>query len=175
VYFEIFTIGHSNRSIEEFLRLLSLYKIEILVDVRRWPMSNKFPHFNSENLSRSLSSIGLKYIWMENLGGYRKFGKDIEDFGLAKYFKSEGFRAYATYVVKSEKARNELRELLNLAKNKITCIMCSEIIPYFCHRKIISDILSQKGYVVKHIISEKKFLIHKLSEWARAEKYFSDF
>jgi len=53
--------------------------------------------------------------------------------------------------------------------------MCSEIIPYFCHRKIISDILSQKGYVVKHIISEKKFLIHKLSEWARAEKYFFDF
>jgi len=91
VYFEIFTIGHSNRSIEEFLRLLSLYKIKILVDVRRWPMSNKFPHFNSENLSRSLSSIGLKYIWMENLGGYRKFGKDIEDFGIAKYFKSEGF------------------------------------------------------------------------------------
>jgi uncharacterized protein (DUF488 family) len=175
VYFEIFTIDHSNRSIEEFLRLLSLYKIEILVDVRRWPMSNKFPHFNSENLSRSLSSIGLKYIWMENLGGYRKFGKDIEDFGIAKYFKSEGFKAYATYVVKSEKARNALRELLNLAKNKITCIMCSEIIPYFCHRKIISDILSQKGYVVKHIISEKKFLIHKLSEWARAEKYFFDF
>jgi uncharacterized protein (DUF488 family) len=73
VYFEIFTIGHSNRSIEEFLSLLSLYKIEILVDVRRWPMSNKFPHFNSENLSRSLSSIGLKYfgwkIWevIENL------------------------------------------------------------------------------------------------------------
>jgi uncharacterized protein (DUF488 family) len=175
VYFEIFTIGHSNRSIEEFLSLLSLYKIEILVDVRRWPMSNKFPHFNSENLSRSLSSIGLKYIWMEDLGGYRKFGKDVEDFGIAKYFKSEGFRAYATYVVKSEKARNALRELLNLAKNKITCIMCSEMIPYFCHRKIISDILSQKGYVVKHIISEKKFLIHKLSEWARAEKYFFDF
>jgi uncharacterized protein (DUF488 family) len=109
---------------------------------------------------------------MENLGGYRKFGKDVEDFGIAKYFKSEGFRAYATYVVKSEKARNALRELSNLAKNKITCIMCSEIIPYFCHRKIISDILSQKGYVVKHIISEKKFLIHKLSEWARAKNIF---
>ncbi|HLI46435.1 MAG TPA: DUF488 domain-containing protein, partial [Geobacterales bacterium] len=74
---ELFTIGHSNRHIENFLDLLKKYEIEILVDIRRWPSSSKFPHFNRDNLRVSLESLGMKYMWIESLGGFRKFGRDV--------------------------------------------------------------------------------------------------
>ncbi|AOL15410.1 hypothetical protein BFU36_00175 [Sulfolobus sp. A20] len=158
----LYTVGHSNRTLDELIELLLEYKIGLLVDVRRWPKSRKFPHFNKENLEKQ----PIEYIWLEELGGYRKFGKDVNDLGIAKCFQSEGFRAYATYITTSEKAKNALDNLLKLASTRNVAIMCAERLPWNCHRKIISDWFYAKGFKVIHIIDKEHIIEHKLSKCA---------
>lgn len=163
---EIYTIGHSNRKLEDFLRLLTSYNIDIVVDVRRWPKSSKYPHFNKENLTQELQKAGIQYLWFEVLGGYRKFGKDVNDIKIANCFKSEGFRAYATYMVTSESVKGALNQISSIAKETRIAIMCAEALPWNCHRKIISDWFVSKGFRVLHIINEGKTVEHKLSSCA---------
>ncbi|WP_338598420.1 DUF488 family protein [Sulfolobus tengchongensis] len=160
----MYTIGHSNRSLEDFLFLLKRYKIEVLIDVRRWPRSSKYPHFNRENLMIELEKEGVEYLWKEELGGYRKFRKDVEDRGIGKCFESEGFRAYATYILENDKAISALKEIEKI--NKVKAIMCAEKLPWNCHRKIISDWYLAKGYEVIHIIENENTIRHKLSKCA---------
>ena len=97
---QLFTIGHSNRSAEEFLSLLREFQIETVVDIRRYPSSHKFPHFNRETLRKLLSAQGIGYVWLELLGGRRHTGKsqDSPNIGL----ESPGFRNYADYMATDE-------------------------------------------------------------------------
>ncbi len=74
--FQLFTIGHSNRSFDEFLSLLKKFQIETIVDIRRFPSSRKFPHFNREMLQKLLSEQGIEYLWLEALGGRRHSGQN---------------------------------------------------------------------------------------------------
>ncbi|AAY80579.1 DUF488 family protein [Sulfolobus acidocaldarius] len=164
-----YTIGHSNRTISEFLNLLSAYKIEVLIDVRRWPRSKSFPHFNKENLSITLEDNGIQYIWFESLGGYRRFGKDIKDDGIGRCFKDDSFRAFATYILKSVDAKKALEDLLHLCSTRTVAIMCAESLPWNCHRKIISDWLYYKSVEVIHVLGKNKTISHKLTECARIE------
>ncbi len=158
---EIYTIGHSNRSFDEFLRLLLKYGIRVVADVRRFPTS-KFDHFKKESLEQTLPKFGIDYVWFEKLGGYRK---KILDESPNIAIKSEGFRNYADYMLTVE-FREEISKLLDIAKRKRLAIMCAEKFFWRCHRKFISDYLTYLGVRVLHILNDK-LVVHKISKEAR--------
>lgn len=162
----VYTIGHSNRGLEEFLTIIRRHGIQVIYDVRSFPTSRIVPHFSKLELSESLREMGVGYVWDGRLGGFRRFGRDVEDYGLATCFKSEGFRAYATYLVMSDEARRAGEELAAVAEKYLTAIMCRERIPWRCHRKILSDLMLAKGFQVIHLIDEGWAVEHKPSKCA---------
>ena len=157
----IYTIGHSSRSMDEFLRLLLKHEIESLADVRRFP-SSKHPHFNQEVLKEVLERHGIAYFWFEALGGYRK---RILDRSPNVAIQREGFRNYADYMLTDEFVK-AIEELEHLASEKRTAIMCAEKFFWRCHRMFISDFLVVRGWKVIHILEERD-IEHRLSKMAR--------
>lgn len=137
---EIYTLGHSTRSFEEFLKILKKFGIELVIDVRRFPSSKKFPWFCKEELEKNLRENGIDYIHFEELGGYRK----------------EGYENFS----KSEEFKKAIEKLLKTIDKKITVILCAEWNPLRCHRWYISDRLSRMGYEIIHIISLDKTQNH---------------
>jgi uncharacterized protein (DUF488 family) len=128
---------------EEFLEILKAHDIKQVVDVRRFPGSKKFPHFNKENLEKVLTENGIGYSYLGNLlGGFRKGG--YRNYTQTKEFK-EG-----------------LMNLLEIAKNFRTAIMCAEVLWFRCHRRYISNELVKLGHQVVHIIDQKRSYEHKL-------------
>ncbi len=125
----IFTIGHSNYTLEYFVELLKKFNIERLVDVRSIPSSKYIPHFNSAELSYRIENEGIEYFWLgDKLGGFRK---DL--------LNEHGMRDDERFDL-DEKYREGIEKLLRLATNRITAIMCSEEDPLKCHRH---DIIAQ--------------------------------
>jgi uncharacterized protein (DUF488 family) len=158
---EIYTIGHSNRTPAEFVRLLKKYGIEVLVDIRRIP-SSRFEHFKAENLSRILENEGIEYIWMKELGGFRKKGlKNSPNVAI----KSEGFRNYADYML-SDEFEEAANRLMKLATKRKTAVMCAERFFWLCHRVLLADYLFVKGFRVIHIICDSA-IQHSLTKTAR--------
>ena len=145
------------------MKLLRRYSIQVVADVRRFPSSRKFPHFNKENLKKSLRGIGIEYHWFEELGGKRGYVRGAERY---RCFKAEGYRNYAA-LMQTKEWKAAFGKLVELASNKITAIMCAERIPWRCHRKLISDALLAEGFTVIHIIDENKVFQHKLTKCAR--------
>ncbi|MET1159556.1 MAG: DUF488 family protein [Thermoprotei archaeon] len=162
----VYTLGYGGRSLEEFIGLIRGYRIERVVDVRRWVKSLKFPEYSGKNLSYKLMSMGIDYMWIPELGGYRRFSVDVRDYGIATCFKSQGFRAYATYITRSPSAKPHLEKLVRLVSEKTSVLVCRERIPWRCHRKILSDYLVAKGFKVIHILDPGKTVEHKLSKCA---------
>ena len=158
---EIYTIGHSNRSVEEFLRLLLKYGIECVADVRRFP-SSRHPHFTQDRLKEILEKYGIAYVWFESLGGYRR---RILDSSPNTAIQSEGFRNYADYMLTDSFTR-AIEQLEALALEKRTAIMCAERFFWRCHRKFISDFLVIRGWRVIHIL-DNRTIEHRLSQIAR--------
>jgi uncharacterized protein (DUF488 family) len=160
----IYTIGHSNRSLEEFLELLGEHCIEALVDVRRWPTSSRYPHFNGDRLREALETRGVEYLWLGDiLGGYRRRG--LGEASPNKGWSSGGFRNYADYAL-TEEFRRGLERILELAVRKRTAVMCSERFYWRCHRRIISDHLLARGVEVLHVIEGGKTRRHRLTRFA---------
>jgi uncharacterized protein (DUF488 family) len=139
---EIFTIGHSTHAIETFLKLLKQHQVEALADVRRWPTSKKFPQFTRDSLSESLWTVAIEYHWFgEDLGGYR----------------TGGYEQYTTSV----EFQRGLAALVDLAQQKRVAIMCAEAVYFKCHRRFISDRLTEKGWRVWHIFPDGRLYEHK--------------
>jgi len=133
----IYTLGTSNRSVEEFLQILHTHGIKQVVDVRRFPVSSRFPWFNGENLARVLAGEDLTYIPMgKDLGGYRRGG--YEAYTRGKAFKEA------------------LVQLENLALQAPTVIICAERLPWRCHRLFISRAMEEKGWRVIHLLDREK-------------------
>jgi len=164
---KLFTIGHSTRPEDEFLSLLREFKIEVLVDIRRFPGSHRFPQFNRESLEKILPAEGIEYIWFEDLGG-RRSARDIEK-SLNAGLKSPGFRSYADYM-QTEKFRNAVEQLVSVASIKKAAIMCAEKLFWKCHRRLLSDYLVAQGIQVEHIIEQNRLQPHKLSPDAAITK-----
>jgi uncharacterized protein (DUF488 family) len=162
----VYTIGYGGRNLEEFLEILRSFDIKLVVDVRRWTKSVKQPQFSGESLALALRSSGFDYMWIPELGGYRRFGVDVEDHGIATCFKAQGFRAYATYITMRSDVKLFLQKLLNLVSERLVVIMCKERLPWQCHRKILADYLTAKGFKVLHIIDRSKVVGHRLSKCA---------
>lgn len=139
----IYTIGHSNRTLEQFLALLHEHGIARLADVRRYPGSRRNPHFSKESLRRSLP---IEYVHLEDLGGFRATGPG-----------ENAFRAYAEHMTTAAFAA-ALDRLLKT--DKPTAIMCAEALPANCHRNLLSDALVRRGVQVVHIIGPGEVLTH---------------
>ena len=147
----VWTIGHSTRSIDEFIALLHENRIEALADVRSLPGSRKFPHFNAEALEVSLPKAGVEYIPFKQLGGRRKTRKDSPH----RVWRHPAFRGYADYM-DTEHFKSGIDDLLKLARKKRTAIMCSEAVWWRCHRSMIADYLKSIGVTVIHIMAPGK-------------------
>lgn len=160
-------MGHSSRTIEDFLHLLYSYHIQALADVRSYPGSRKFPHFNREHLAQVLSGEGIEYRHLARLGGRRKRGlAESPNSG----WRVEGFRNFADYMF-SEEFQEGLRELETLAAAKQAAVMCAEAVPWRCHRQLIADALtSLRDIPVLHILDAKTVREHELTHFARVQE-----
>lgn len=158
----IWTVGHSTLSIESFLGRLSSFGIELLADVRSFPGSRRYPHFNKENLAASLEAEGMRYEHFRELGGRRRARPD----SLNLAWRNESFRGYADYMETSE-FRAGIERLLELVAQQRIAIMCSEAVWWRCHRSMISDYLKVKGIEVVHIMGEGQSESHPFTSAAR--------
>ena len=158
----IWTIGHSTRSMEVFVDLMKMNGIEMLVDIRSFPGSRKFPHFNKESLSHSLPAAGIAYRHMVGLGGRRK--PDKESVNIA--WRHPSFRGYADYM-QTEDFKDQISILEQLALNTRTVYMCSEAPWWKCHRALVSDFLKARGWEVMHIMEGGKLTEHPFTSPAR--------
>lgn len=143
----IWTIGHSTRPIEDFLALMAREHIERLIDVRAFPGSRRYPQYNQEALASVLANSGIEYLHRPALGGRRRAPKDAP----LSAWRNEGFRGYAAYM-QTPAFRDAIDELLARAAETRTVILCSEAVPWRCHRTLISDALSVRGVEVDHIL-----------------------
>ena len=143
----IYTIGHSTRGLDEFIALLERSRVERLIDVRAFPGSRRHPHFSRESLALTLPARGIDYLHRAALGGRRRLRPDAPP----SAWRNESFRAYADYMHTPEFHR-ALDELVALAADRRTVIMCSEGVPWRCHRSLISDALYARGVTVEHIL-----------------------
>lgn len=160
----IWTVGHSTRTIDEFIALLKKYGIEGVVDVRSVPRSRNNPQFNKDNLERILPAAGIEYAHEKELGGLRHPNKN----SINTAWKNESFRGYADYM-QTPAFSYALNELITYAQQKRTVIMCAEILPWRCHRSLISDALVIRGFEVVEIFEVEKSRLHKLTPFATIE------
>jgi len=143
----LFTIGHSTRSLEQFLGLLAREGATHLVDVRAFPTSARYPHFSRPSLERALIDAGLRYSHLPSLGGRRRGRRDSHN----TQWRNASFRAYADYM-ETREFKEALEDLLTLARLEPTVIMCAEAVPWRCHRFLISDAAVAADCSVLHIL-----------------------
>ena len=157
------TVGHSTRSIDEFIGLLRAHAVSRVVDVRTIPRSRHNPQFNRDGLSDSLKAAGLGYVHLPELGGLRHAKPDSINAG----WRNASFRGYADYMQTPEFAQS-LEELIQLAKERIA-IMCAEAVPWRCHRSLIVDALLVRGIRVEDIMSVTRRQVHTLTPFAKVQ------
>jgi uncharacterized protein (DUF488 family) len=159
----LYTIGHSTRTLGEFISVLQAHSIETLVDIRSFPMSRRLPHFNRESLDESLANAGIKYLWMKELGGRIK---KIRDDSPHVALRSPSFRNYADYMLTPD-FQQGISKLLYLAQHARMAYMCAERVYFRCHRMLVSDWLVAHGHEVLHIDAEGPARPHRLTPEAR--------
>lgn len=162
----LYTIGHSTRSLKEFLDILTAYGINLLVDIRHFPGSRKFPHFGQKRLQAALKRRSIKYLHLESLGGRRRPDPESE---LNQGWRNVNFRGYADYM-RTKEFREGLKELMEKAKSQKTVIMCAEAVPWRCHRSLVGDVLLVKGFEVEDIFSSTSVRPHKLTPFAQVHR-----
>lgn len=165
----IYTVGHSTRAPQEFLSLLRHYGLEVLADIRTYPSSRRFPHFNRAALARSLASVGIEYLWLKALGGRRHGPPDPHS--PNRGLRSPAFRNYADHMG-SEEFRRAVARLRLLARERRLAVMCAERFYWRCHRRLLADYLTAQGDEVLHIESAERLLPHRLTPGARIEAGF---
>jgi uncharacterized protein (DUF488 family) len=158
----LFTIGHSTHPIETLLALLTMHKITLVFDVRSYPSSRRWPQFNQAELKQSLEDRGIAYRWCLQLGG-RRNSKRVDSPHTA--WEHPAFRSYADHT-ETAPFETGLEELIEAAREARTAIMCSEGLWWRCHRRIISDHLTMRGWGIMHVMPDGKMTMHALPEFA---------
>lgn len=158
----VFTVGHSTRSIDEFVGLLRTYGIARLVDVRTIPKSRHNPQFNHDKLGSYLRNRRIGYRHMKALGGLRHARVDSPNAG----WRNASFRGFADHMQTREFIA-AVDKLVELAREKPTVIMCAEALPWRCHRSLIGDALLVRGIEVRDIFSPRSVKPHALTAMAR--------
>jgi uncharacterized protein (DUF488 family) len=159
----LYTIGHSTRTLDELVSALQAHGIKTLADIRAFPMSRRLPHFNREALEHSLPERGVRYLWMQALGGYRKAARNDSPHTA---LRNANFRNYADYTLTPEFER-AAAELVEIASKSPTAYMCAERVYFRCHRMIVSDWMVANGHEIFHIDAEGPARPHKLFTDAR--------
>lgn len=157
----IYTIGHSTRTIEDFVTLIKAFEIEIVVDVRTMAGSRRNPQYNEDALEACLRDNAISYVHLKGLGGLRRTSKE----SINTAWNNLSFRGYADYMQTPEFA-DSLEQLITIAEKKRPVIMCAEAVPWRCHRSLIGDALVVRNIAVEDIISEKSHKPHKLTSFA---------
>ncbi len=158
----ILTIGHSTRTLEEFIRLLQAHAVSRVVDVRTVPRSRHNPQFNKTSLPGSLKKVGLRYVHISGLGGLRHAQRDSINVG----WRNASFRGYADYMQTTE-FEHSLEELIQLANQDRIALMCAEAVPWRCHRSLIADALLVRGIRTEDIMSATLRQVHVLTPFAK--------
>ena len=153
----VHTVGHSTLSVEDLVG-------RAIVDVRRFPASRRHPQFDRDRLGSALREHGLRYDWIEALGGRRRPRPDSPHVA----WRVEGFRGYADHMETDEFERG-LASLLALAAARPTAILCAEAVPWRCHRRLIADALVVRGVDVRHLTGATTAEAHRLTPFARIE------
>lgn len=160
----LYTVGHSTRSLDAFVRLLKHHGVRAVADVRRFPGSRKNPHFNADALAHSLPEAGLDYVPFPSLGGRRRTSADSVNTG----WRNEGFRGYADYM-QTPPFAEAVAQLEAMAGQTPTVVMCAEAVPWRCHRSLIADAMLVRGWQVLDIVGETEPAPHKLTPFARLD------
>jgi uncharacterized protein (DUF488 family) len=158
----VLTVGHSTRTLAEFVRLLRAHEVSRVVDVRTVPRSRHNPQFNKVSLPSALKKAGLGYIHMAGLGGLRHAKHDSINMG----WRNISFRGFADYMQTSE-FKLSLEELIQLAKQERIALMCAEAVPWRCHRSLIADALLVRGIRTEDIMSPIRRAVHTLTPFAK--------
>ena len=158
----VLTIGHSTRTLAEFIRLLRAHGATRVVDVRTVPRSWHNPQFNKTSLPGSLKKAGLRYVHMPGLGGLRHTQRDSPNVG----WRNASFRGYADYMQTPE-FEQSLEELIQLANQDRIALMCAEAVPWRCHRSLIADALLVHGIRTEDIMSPTRRQVHTLTPFAK--------
>ena len=161
------TIGHSTRSIAEFLELLRSEHVTSVADVRRFPGSRRCPHFNCDAMAAVLQQAGLSYRHFPALGGRRTSGQGPSP---NAGWRVAAFRAYADYMLSCD-FQDGFDELRKMAESEPTAIMCAEALPWRCHRRLIADQLTARGWCVLDIVGAHDVREHALPPFARVNDH----
>lgn len=161
----LYTIGHSNHTLKEFLEMLSAYNIKQLIDIRSVPKSRHVPWFNKAKLSVALAKRKIKYHHLPELGGLRHTSKN----SINKAWRNPSFRGYADYM-QTSKFFEGLKMLNQLRKKGKTAIMCAEALPWRCHRSLVADAEIIRGIKVIHIMSKTNVHEHELTSFAKVNR-----
>ena len=159
----LYTVGHSNTPADVLLGILSSAGIKTLCDIRRYPASRRNPQFNADRLAASLGGIGIEYRHFEALGGRR----EPDEASVNTAIREAQFRGYADHMATPE-WNEALSQVLALAAEAPTAVMCAESLPFKCHRSLLSDVAVARGVRVVHLIggSQRE---HVLAAHARVE------
>jgi uncharacterized protein (DUF488 family) len=161
----VWTIGHSNRAFEDFRDLLRASAVEQAVDIRRHPGSRKWPHFGAAALAGSLPASGIAYVPMPGLGGRRRPASDSPHTA----WRNEMFRGYADFL-DSPEGRDGLDRLEEAARSRPTAFFCAEAVPWRCHRGLVADALTARGWTVLDIVGPGEPRLHGLPDFARVSE-----
>ena len=160
----VLTVGHSTRSLEEFIDLLKSHSVTRLIDVRSVPRSRHNPQFNRDTFPAALETAGIHYAHIAGLGGFRRAGPESPNRG----WRNASFRGYADYMQTAEFAQN-LASLMKLARKERVALMCAEAVPWRCHRSLIADALVVHGIPVEEILNRTRCQAHALTPFARVD------
>jgi uncharacterized protein (DUF488 family) len=158
----VWTIGHSTRTLDQFLALLQAHGIQVVADVRRYPGSRRWPHFAGPALAAALSVRDIDYLWLPELGGRRTPLPDSRNTA----WRNASFRGYADYM-ETEAFAEGLHALLILVYGQHTAVMCAEALWWRCHRALVADVLRWLGLRVHHIQTSTSTEPHPYSSAAR--------
>jgi uncharacterized protein (DUF488 family) len=161
----LWTIGHSTKPIDEFLALLTCHGITRVVDVRTVPRSRHNPQFEIDALTKYLTKAGFTYVHQPELGGLRRPRKGSVNAG----WKNTSFRGYADYM-QTEAFWTALEALMTDSRTAPSAIMCAEAVPWRCHRSLLADALTVRGWTVRHIMTKTKADTHRLTPFAVVEQ-----
>jgi uncharacterized protein (DUF488 family) len=157
----IYTVGHSTRTLDEFIRILQKYGVARLVDVRTVPRSGHNPQFNRESLPGALDAAQILYTHLPELGGFRRARPDSPNAG----WRNASFRGFADYM-QTDGFRDGLQKLLSIAEREKTAILCAEALPWRCHRSLIADALTARGIPVEDILDIDHSQPHRMTPFA---------
>lgn len=161
----IFTVGDATRLIDEFVELLRAHGVKGIVDIRSIPRSRHNPKFNTDVLELSLLQEHMSYKHIKELGGLRRTRKDSLNLG----WRNSSFRGFADYMATPEFS-DGLETLIEIARGKETAIMCAKAVPWRCHRSLIGDAMTKKGWIVRDIMSRAVARRHLLTPFLKGRK-----